>query len=163
MCECVSLIQWFIRWLFFACCCYLVAQVGEVEGGLSGLAFYTGHKHAYFGLRGDGIDVDDIVGTGFVGGGVGGEGQLDVETIGVASGEGDRGQGTNCELQGGVVDGDFAVGIGEALFVEARELVGLGVALAMGVLGEAALQHGTIEGCGLLGGLEDGALAQLRF
>jgi hypothetical protein len=28
------------------------------------LAFYAGHKHAYFGLRGDGIDVDDIVRAG---------------------------------------------------------------------------------------------------
>lgn len=116
--------------------------------------------------------MDDIVGAGFVGGEVGVECQRYVEAIGVASGEGDSGQGTNCELQGGVVDGDFAVGISEALFVEARELVrssgsrgtpGLGVALAMGVLGEAALQHGTIEGCSLLGGLEEGALAQLRF
>lgn len=107
--------------------------------------------------------MDDIVGTGFVGGGVGVERQRDVETSGVASCESDRGQGANRKLQGGVVDGDFAVGIGEALFVEARELVGFGVALAMGVLGEAALQQGTIEGCGLLGGLEDGSLAQLRF
>lgn len=139
MCECVSLIQWFIRWLFFACCCYLVAQVGEGEGGLSGLPFYASHQHADFGLRGDGINVDDIVGAGFVGGGVGVEGQRDVETFGVASCESDRGQGTNRELQGWVVDGDFAVGIGEALFVEARELIGFGMSLAMGVLGEAAL------------------------
>lgn len=107
--------------------------------------------------------MDDIVGTGFVGGEVGVESQRDVETFGVASCESDRGQGTNRELQGGVVNGDSAVGIGEALFVEARELVGFGMPLAMGVLGEAALQQGTIEGCGLLGGLEDGALAQLRF
>lgn len=163
MCECVSLIQWFIHWLFFACCCYLVAQVGEVEGGLSGLAFNAGHKHAYFSLRGDGIDVDDIVWAGFVGGEVGVESQRDVEAIGVASGKCDRGQGTNRKLQGWVVDGDFVVGIGEALFVEARELVGLGMSLAMGIFGEAALQQGTIEGCGLLGGLEEGALAQLRF
>lgn len=103
------------------------------------MAFNAGHQHAYFGLRGGGIDVDDIVGTGFVGGGVGVESQLYVEAFGVASCESDRGQGTNRELQGWVVDGDFVASIGEAFFVEARELVGFGMSLAMGIFGEAAL------------------------
>lgn len=48
--------------------------------------------------------------------------------------------------QGGIVDADGAAFIYEMVFVEAREIVGLGHAVFVRLLSKAALQDGAVEG-----------------
>ena len=142
--------------------CDFVAHVGEVEGGAGGLALDAGHEDADVGIGGDGVDVHDVVGTGFVLQ-VGEEGEVDMETVGMEAVGVDGGQRATGKDQGGVVDVDLAVAVDEVVFVEAREVVGFGESLGMGFLGEAALEDGAEEGGGVLTRLEEGPLAQLGF
>lgn len=142
--------------------CDFVAHVGEVEGGAGGLALDAGHEHADVGIGGDGIDVHDVVGTGFVVL-VGVEGEVDMEAVGVDVADADSGERATGKEEGGVVDVDLAVAVDEVVFVEAREVVGFGEAAVMGFLGEAALEDGAEEGGGVLARLEEGPLAQLGF
>lgn len=140
--------------------CDFVAHVGEVEDGAPGMALDAGHEHADVGIGGDGIDVHDIVGTGFILQ-VGEEGEVDMEAVGTdAAGVDDRQWATGKD-QGGVVDVDLAVAVDEVVFVEAREVVGFGESVGMGFLGEAALEDGAEEGGGMLTRLEESPLAQL--
>lgn len=142
--------------------CDFVAHVGEVEGGAGGLALDAGHEDADVGIGGDGVNVHDVVGTGFVLQ-VGEEGEVDMETVGMEAVGVDGGQRATGKDQGGVVDVDLAVAVDEVVFVEAREVVGFGESLGMGFLGEAALEDGAEEGGGVLTRLEEGPLAQLGF
>ena len=140
--------------------CDFVAHVGEVEGGMGGLALDAGHEHADVGIGGDGIDVHDVVGTGFVLQ-VGEEGEVDMEAVGTDAVGVDDGQWATGKEQGGVVDVDLSVAVDEVVFVEAREVVGFGESVGMGFLREAALEDGAEEGCGVLARFEEGPLAQL--
>lgn len=140
--------------------CDFVAHVGEVEGGMGGLALDAGHEHADVGIGGDGIDVHDVVGSGFVVQ-VGEEGEVDMEAVGMDAVGADGRERATGKNQGGVVDVDLAVAVDEVVFVEAREVVGFGESVSMGFLGEAALEDGAEEGGGMLARREEGPLAQL--
>lgn len=151
--------------------CDFVAHVREVEGGTGGLALDAGHEHADVGIGGDGIDVHDVVGSGFVVQ-VGEEGEVDMEAVGMDAVGTDGGERAMGKEQGGVVDVDLAVAVDEVVFVEAREVVrssgsrgtpGFGESVGMGFLGEAALEDGAEEGGGALACREEGPLAQLGF
>lgn len=142
--------------------CDFVAHVREVEGGTGGLALDAGHEHADVGIGGNGIDVHDVVGSGFVVQ-VGEEGEVDMEAVGMDAVGADGRERAMGKEQGGVVDVDLAVAVDEVVFVEAREVVGFGEAAVMGFLGEAALEDGAEEGGGVLARLEEGPLAQLGF
>ena len=83
--------------------------------------------------------------------------------VGTAAGELHHRQWATGEEQGGIIDVDGAVCVREMVFVEAREVVGLGHAVLVGFLGEAALQDGAEEGGGGLPRLEECPLAQLGF
>ena len=67
------------------------------------------------------------------------------------------------EQQTGIVDADGAVFVCEALLVEVGELVVLDMAVLVGFFGEATLDDGTEERRGMLHGLEEGTLPQLRL
>lgn len=67
------------------------------------------------------------------------------------------------ENQAGIVDMHRAVGVGEALLVDAGELVVLDMPVSVGFLGEAALDDRAEDGGGVLHGLEERTLPQLRF
>ena len=67
------------------------------------------------------------------------------------------------ENQAGIVDMNRAVGVGEALLVDAGELVVLDMPVGVGFLGEAALDDGAEDGGGVLHGLEERTLPQLRL
>lgn len=142
--------------------CDFVAHVGEVEGGAGGLALDAGHEHADVGVGGDGIDVHDVVGSGFILQ-VGEEGEVDMEAVGIDAVGADGGERAMGKNQGGVVDVDLAVAVDEVVFVEVREVVGFGESVGMGFLGEAALEDGAEEGGCMLARLEEGPLAQLGF
>ena len=142
--------------------CDFVAHVREVEGGTGGLALDAGHEHADVGIGGDGIDVHDVVGSGFVVQ-VGEEGEVDMEAVGMDAVGADGRERAMGKNQGGVVDVDLAVAVDEVVFVEAREVVGFGESVGMGFLGEAALEDGAEEGGGMLACREEGPLAQLGF
>ena len=140
--------------------CDFVAHVGEVEDGAGTMALDAGHEHADVGIGEDGIDVHDVVGTGFILQ-IGEEGEVDMEAVGMdAVGVDDRQWATGKD-QGGVVDVDLAVAVDEVVFVKAREVVGFGESVGMGFLGEAALEDGAEEGGGVLARFEEGPLAQL--
>ena len=149
----------------------LVAEVGEVEGNEPRLPLDSGNEFADPHLELDGIDVDDIVGTGVAGTQAGVEGEFYVETVGrrfpllsmVARWELHPADQPCGEPQAGIVDGHRAVLVGEARFVDAGELVVLDATASVGLLGEPALDGGTEERGGALHGLEEGALPQLRF
>ena len=70
---------------------------------------------------------------------------------------------TGGEQQSGIVDMHLAILIEEMLLVEVGELVVLDVAVAVGFLGEAALDGGAKERVGVLHGFEEGTLPQLRL
>jgi len=126
------------------------------------MALDAGHEHANVGIGGDGIDVHDVVGTGFVVQ-VGVESEVDMEAVGVDVAGADGGERASGKEEGGVVDVDLAVAVDEVVFVEAREVVGFGEAAVVGFLGEAALEDGAEEGGGVLARLEEGPLAHLGF
>ena len=96
------------------------------------------------GIGGDGIDVHDVVGTGFVVQ-VGVESEVDMEAVGVDVAGADSGERATGKEEGGVVDVDMAVAVDEVVFVEAREVVGFGEAVVVGFLGEAALEDDAEE------------------
>ena len=83
--------------------------------------------------------------------------------VGTAAGELHHRQWATGEEEGGIVDSDGAVCVHEIVFVEPREVVGLGHAVLVGFTGEAALQDGAEEGGGGLPRLEECPLAQLGF
>lgn len=142
--------------------CDFVAHVREVEGGTGGLALDAGHEHADVGIGGDGIDVHDVVGSGFVVQ-VGEEGEVDMKAVGMDAVGADGRERATGQEEGGVVDVDLSVAVDEVVFVEAREVVGFGESVGMGFLGEAALEDGAEEGGGMLARREEGPLAQLGF
>lgn len=107
--------------------------------------------------------MDDIVGAGFGGIEAGTKSKFDMQVVDAAVGELHHGQGATGEEEGGIVDADGAVFVHEMVFVEAREVVGLGHAVLVGFLGEAALQDGAVEGGGGLPRLEECPLTQLGF
>ena len=67
------------------------------------------------------------------------------------------------ENQAGIVDMHRAIGVGEALLVDFGELVVLDMPVSVGFLGEAALDDGAEDGGGVLHGLEERPLPQLRL
>ena len=140
-----------------------LVEVGEVEDGLAVLPPDAGHQHTDFHLWRDDVDMDDIVGSGFGGIEARTESKFDMQTVDAAVGELHHGQRTTGEKQGGIVDADGAVFVHEIVFVEAREVVGLGHAVLVGFLGEAALQDGAVEGGGGLPRLEECPLPKLGF
>ena len=125
------------------------------------LAQDAGHELADLHIRLDGVDVDDIVRAGFVGFETGAEGEVDMQAVGVAAHEVHYGQRTLGDEQGGIVDMYLAVVVHEMVFVQPREIVGLGHAVAVGLFGEPALQDGAEKGGGLLPRLEECPLAHL--
>lgn len=140
-----------------------LVEVGEVEDGLAVLPPDAGHQHTDFHLWRDDVDMDDIVGAGFGGIEAGAEGEFDMQTVDTAAGELHHGQWATGEEQDGIVDMDCAVCVHEMVFVEAREVVGLGHTVFVSFLGESALQDGAEEGGGGLPRLEECPLPQLGF
>lgn len=106
----------------------------------------TDHKLTHLGLGRNSIDVNYIVRVSLVGCEVGRERELNMETVGMATNESDRRKWANGELQSRIVDMYHSVGECEMLFVDAGELVCLGVALAMSILGKATLEYDAEEG-----------------
>ena len=139
----------------------LLAEVGEVAGGMAFLPLHAGDELADFHLWGDGVDVDDIFGMGFGCIEAGTEGEGDAKAVGTAAGKLNYGQRAAGEEQGGIVDADGAVFVHEMVFVESRKIVSFGHAVFVCFLGEAALQDGAIEGRRGLPRLEECPLAQL--
>ena len=135
---------------------HLLAEVGEVKGGLPVLTADAGHQLADLHLRLDGIDVDDIVGTGSVVTHIGTKNELYMEAVGMTAGDMHFGQRTLGDKQGGIVDMHFAVVIHEAVLVQTREKVGFGQPRGVSLLGEAVLEDDAEEGRGLLACLEEG-------
>lgn len=141
----------------------LLVEVGEVERGLAVLSPYAGDELADFHLRRDGVDVDDIVGAGFGGIEAGAKGEGDAKAVGSVASELHHWQRATGEEEGGIVDANGAVFVHEMVFVEAREVVGLGHAVFVGFLSEVALQDGAEEGGGGLPRFEECPLPQLGF
>lgn len=86
-----------------------------------------------------------------------------MQAIGMAIGKIHAGYRAGGENQAGVVDMHRAVGVGEALLVDAGELVVLDMPAGVGFLGEAALDDRAEDGGGVLHGLEECPLPQLRL
>lgn len=89
--------------------------------------------------------------------------KLYMQTLNMAIGKTHRGYRAGGENQAGIVDMHRAVGVGEALLVEPGELVVLDMTMGVGLLGEAALDDGAEDGGGVLHGLEERSLPQLRL
>lgn len=138
-----------------------LAEVGEFKADMLSMSFNAGDKLADFHMWGDGVDMDDIVGTGFGGIEAGTEGKFDTKAVGTAAGKLNYGQRATGKEQGGIVDADGAVFVHEMVFVESRKIVSFGHAVFVCFLGEAALQDGAIEGRRGLPRLEECPLAQL--
>ena len=86
-----------------------------------------------------------------------------MQAIDMAIGKIHAGYRAGGENQAGIVDMNRAVGVGEALLVDAGELVVLDMPVGVGLLGEAALDDGAEDGGGVLHGLEERTLPQLRL
>lgn len=140
-----------------------LAEVGQVEGDAGSSPFGTGHELADLHLELDGIDEDYIVEVGMIGSDVGLELKLHMQAIDMAIGKIHAGYRAGGENQAGVVDMHRAVGVGEALLVDFGELVVLDMPMGVGLLGEAALDDGAEDGGGVLHGLEERTLPQLRL
>lgn len=141
----------------------LVAEVGEVEGDAGGSPFNAGHELADLHLELDGIDEDHIVEVGMSSSDVGLELKLHMQAIDMAIGKIHAGYRAGGENQAGIVDMHRAVGVGEALLVKLGELVVLDMPVGVGLLGEAALDDRAENGGGVLHGLEERSLPQLRL
>ena len=140
-----------------------LAEVWEVEGDAGGPPLGTGHELANIHLELNGIDEDYIVGIGMSVAVTGVELKLYMQAIGMAIGKIHAGYRAGGENQAGIVDMHRAVGIGEALLVYFGELIVLDMPMGVGLLGEAALDDGTEDGGGVLHGLEERPLPQLRL
>lgn len=140
----------------------VVAEVGEVESDASRLPLDAGDEFADLNLILDGVDVDDIVGTGVTGTKAWVEFQFNTEAVGrdfplfssVAWQKLHTANKACGEQQTGIVDNHRAVLVGEMLFVEVGELVVFDMAVTVGFFGEAALDGGAEERGGVLHGLE---------
>lgn len=142
---------------------HLVAEVGEVERGLTLLSTDAGHELAYLHLRLYGVDVDHIVGTGFALFGVGVEDDFYVQAFRTEIFDVHDRQRTTSDKQMGIVDVDFAIVEHEATFVEAREVVGFGQPFVVRLFGKASLEDDAEEGGRSLPRLEEGSLPLLRL
>ena len=138
-----------------------IAEVGQVEGNAGGSPLNAGHELADLHLELDGIDEDHIVEVGMIGSDVGLELKLHMQAIDMAIGKIHAGYRAGGENQAGIVDMNRAVGVGEALLVDAGELVVLDMPVGVGHLGEATLDDGAEDGGGVLHGLEERTLPQL--
>ena len=87
----------------------------------------------------------------------------DMQAIDMAIGKIHAGYRAGGENQAGIVDMHRAVGVGEALLVKLGELVVLDMPVGVGLLGEAALDDRAENGGGVLHGLEERSLPQLRL
>ena len=86
-----------------------------------------------------------------------------MQAVGMAFGKIHASTRASGENQTGIVDMHRAVGVGEALLVEPGELVVLDMPVGVGFLGEAALDDRAEDGGGVLHGLEERTLPQLRL
>lgn len=149
----------------------LITEIQEVESDASRLPLNAGDEFADLYIVLDGVDMDDIVGTGVAGTKTGVEFQFYVETIGchfpllpsVAWQKLHPTDKTGGEEQTRIVDIHQAIIIDKVLFVEIGELVVLDVTVAVGFLGKPALDGGAKDRGGVLHGFEEGALSQLCF
>ncbi len=89
--------------------------------------------------------------------------KLYMQAIGMAIGKIHAGYRAGGENQAGIVDMHRTVVVGEALLVDPGELVVLDMPAGVGFLGEAALDDGAEDGGGVLHGLEERTLPQLRL
>lgn len=141
----------------------LVAEVGEVEGDTGGSPLDTGHHMTDLQLELDGIDKDYIVGIGMIDVAASVELKLYMQAVDMTTGKVHDSNRTGGENQAGIVDMHRAVGIGEALLIDSGELVVLYMLVGVSLLGEAALDDGAEDGGGVLHGLEERTLPQLRL
>ena len=119
-----------------------IAEVGEVEGGLTRLALDAGDKFAYFDVRLDGIDVHNIIGAGVAVVETRGEVPLNVQAVAVEFYAIHAGDGASGEQKAWVVNADDTVLVNEALLVDVDELVVLDASVAVCLAGKATLDGG---------------------
>lgn len=89
--------------------------------------------------------------------------KLHMQAVGMEIGKTNASNRAGGENQTRIVDMHRAVGVGEALLVDFGELVVLDMPVGVGFLGEAALDDGAEDGGGVLHGLEERPLPQLRL
>lgn len=142
---------------------HLVRDIGEDEGGAAVLSADADHQHTDFCQWRDGVEVHHIVGTGFISIKVWQEDNLDLQAVGVTAGDVDLRQRATGDAQGRIVDVDNSIVVHKLFFVQAREVVGLGHPVGVGLFGKPTLEDGAVKGGGLLPRLEECPLAQLRF
>ena len=141
----------------------LVAEVGKVEGDACCSSLNTGHELADIHLILNSIDEDQIIGIGVGGIAAGIELEIHMQAVNATTGKLHTGHQTSREQQTGIVDMDHAIVVGEALFVDAGELVVLDMAVAMGFLSETTLDGGAEDRRGVLHSLEERTLPKLRL
>ena len=141
----------------------LVAEVWQVEGDTGNLPFGAGHKLTDLYLKLDGIDEYHIVGIGVSDVKAGVKLEFHMQVVNATIGKTYWGYRTSGKYQTRIVDMYHTVFVGEVLLIDAGKLVVLNMPMGMGLLGKTPLDDGTKDGGGMLHGLEECTLPQLRL